>query len=92
VTRPASRLPGFAAEDLGACADVAVVVDEAERNVVTVVPFVVVDAGPVEHSAHVDAAGDGVVGDLQASGDVVGADLVVTGANSELSNQDRGVR
>ena len=54
----------FRRQDAGAGAHAAVAVDDAERHVVTVRPFVVVDAGPVEEAAQRQAGGERRAGDL----------------------------
>ena len=73
-------------------AHVAVPVDDPELDVEAVEPLVVVDRGPVEEAANVDAARDRVVGDLQAALEVRRADGVVVGADAVLGDQDRRAR
>ena len=53
-------------------------------------PLVVVDGGPVEQAADVDAPCDGVVHDLEAASEVVRALGVVGGADPELGDEERG--
>ena len=59
------RRTPVAREELGAAAGFAVAGEAAELHVEAVVPLVVVDAGPVEEAAQVDAVGDRVLDDLQ---------------------------
>ena len=79
----------LAAQHVGARADVAVAVDDPERHVVAVEPFVVVDAGPVEEAAHVDASIDRVVHHLEAAREVARSLVVVVGADPELGDEER---
>src|SRR5580693_345594 len=64
-------------------------IDDAERDVVSVEPFVVVDGGPVEHATDVDATPDRFVDDGQAASEVGSPNLVVIGADPVLSHEER---
>ena len=55
----------LACEDTGARPDVAVAVEDPERDVVAVEPLVVVDRGPVEEAPDVDPAPDRGVNDVE---------------------------
>ena len=54
---------------------------------IAVEPLVVVDAGPVEEAAHVDAALERVVRDLEPPLEVGGALVVVVGADAVLGDE-----
>ncbi len=67
-------------------------VEEPEGNVVAEQPLVVVDPGPVEEAAHVDAAVQRLVDDTQAAAQVVGPLPIVVRADAVLGHQERGLR
>ena len=55
-------------------------------------PLVVVDAGPVEEAAHVDAPADRVGGELEAPLEIGGTNRVVVGADAVFGDEQWGTR
>src|SRR3954470_21906580 len=79
---------GFGPQHRRAGLHVAIAIDDAEGDVESVEPLVVVDAGPMKASAHVGAALDRGVDDVETAPEVARADLVIVGADPELGNQE----
>src|SRR4029079_10589264 len=78
--------------ELGARARLAVAVEQPEGHVVAERPLVVVDAGPVEEAADVDAVVDRLGGHLERLAQDVGAPRVVVGADAVLAHEERPAR
>src|SRR5205807_3550505 len=89
VSRARRSAASFSSQQLGTGPDVAIAVDDSEGDIEAVEPLVVVDARPVEQPANVDASADGLVGDLQATAQVLGPSVVVVGADAEFRDEQR---
>ena len=80
---------GFTCEDLCAGPDPAVGVNDPKRHVIPVKPFAIVDRGPMEEAAYIDAASDGVMKDGAGRPQGIRPFGVVCGADPALVDQQR---